>query len=647
MDLELARLVKRAVPLWIVLGSALLVLTLALLLYLGAEFFVALTLAMLLSFILAPVVRFLEKLKLPRGVAVALTVASAFGAIALLFFIIGSQLAALATDLPRYQTTIKEKVEGLSSREGPGGSITRAVEVFTRFASEISPGEGEDAADGSPAATNAAPRPMPVVVQEDHSVLGTLGVVVSPLLHPLATTVLVLVFVLFVLSAREDLRNRMIRLMGTDDIQHTTALIDDAARRLSRLYLMQLALNMAYGVVVAIALWLIGVPSAPLWGILAGITRFIPYVGAFLGAIPPLALAFAIDPGWSMLIMVLLLFLIIEPIVGHVIEPLVFGHSTGLSPVAVVVAAAVWTLLWGPIGLVLSTPLTVCLVVIGRHVAKLEFIEVMLGDSPALSPAQIFYQRMLAGDPSEAVAKARDFLRERSLATYYDEIALEAIRLAHEDVARGRLSPERQEVMRRSTGELVATLEHIVGDPRPKGGQVGSEAAAAVRAVGPDTEAAMRLLSTSDLRPDWRTGRGVLCLAKPNSLDEVVAHMLVQVLNKHGLPAQYVALSTSGKCEASTAERAGDVQMVCLSYMEPLSTLHLRHAVRLTRRYFDHVKVWIGIWRERDRGMARTLGRAARADGVAPTIGIVLAAAMAAATEQEQKEVVGLRVAAE
>ncbi|PZO81315.1 MAG: AI-2E family transporter [Mesorhizobium amorphae] len=647
MDLEINRWAKRALPLWTVLGGVLLLLALATLLKLGAEFFVALTLAMLLSFILAPLVRLLERWRVPRGLSVVMTVVTAFGAIALLFFVIGSQLASLAGDLPRYQTTIREKVQSLSSEGGPASSITQAVEVFTRFASEIVPGSnGEvgtpDAAGGS---APAPQRPVPVVVQEDASLLGTIGLFLSPLLHPLATLVLVLVFVLFVLASREDLRNRMIRLVGTDDIHHTTAVIDDAARRLSRLYLMQLALNTCYGAVIALLLWMIGVPSAILWGILAGVTRFIPYVGAFVGAVPPLALAFAIDPGWSMLIMTLLMFLIIEPIVGHVIEPLVFGHSTGLSPVAVVLAAAVWTLLWGPIGLVLSTPLTVLLVVVGRHVGKLEFIDVMLGDSPALSPAQIFYQRMLAGDPTEAIAQARAFLRERALATYYDEIALEALRLAHEDVARGRLTPERQEVMRRATGVLVAELDRIVSDPRPKGGgQVGSEAAAAVRAVGPDMAATARLLTPSDLHPDWRGKTAIACVAKPDTLDETVAQMLVQVLRKHGLSASLVPLARQGECKAPSD--AG-TRMACLSYMEPLSTLHLRHAVRMARKLLGAQSVVVGIWRERDRGIGRSLGRAARADGVVASTGAVLAIAMEAATAPEVRTEGLVRLAAE
>ena len=260
--------------------------------------------------------------------------------------------------------------------------------------------------------------------QPDPGALESLKALISPLLHPLATTGIIVIFVIFILLQREDLRNRLIRLAGSHDLQRTTAALDDAANRLSRLFLIQLLLNGTFGVIIGTGLWLIGVPSAILWGILAAVLRFVPYIGAAIAAAFPLALAVAVDPTWSMLLWTLALFLIVEPIVGHVIEPMVYGHSTGLSPVAVVASATFWTALWGPIGLVLATPLTVCLVVLGRHVERLEFLDVMFGDRPALSPPEIFYQRMLAGDPTEASDKAEEFLKERSLAPYYDEVAL-------------------------------------------------------------------------------------------------------------------------------------------------------------------------------------------------------------------------------
>jgi hypothetical protein len=301
--------------------------------------------------------------------------------------------------------------------------------------------------------------PVPVVVrQPDPGALESLRALISPLVHPLATTGIIIIFVIFILLQREELRNRLIRLAGSYDLQRTTAALDDAAGRLSRLFLTQLIVNGAFGLVIGVGLWLIGVPSAILWGILAAALRFVPYIGAVIAAAFPLALAVAVDPSWSMLLWTLGLFLIVEPVVGHVIEPMVYGHSTGLSPVAVVAAATFWTALWGPIGLVLATPLTVCLVVLGRHVDRLEFLDVMFGDRPALSPPEIFYQRMLAGDPTEASEKAEEFLKERSLASYYDEVALKGLQLAQVDAARGVLNEERLAKIRDTVSEFVGNL---------------------------------------------------------------------------------------------------------------------------------------------------------------------------------------------
>lgn len=627
MDVETTRQLKRGLPLYTWLACALLVLVLAAILQLGRDIFVPVSLAVLLSFVLAPGVRGLQRLAVPQGVAVPVTVLAAFGAIVCLVGVIGSQLAGLGADLPRYQTTIRGKIEALGSTAGPSGTLGRAIEAFGEIGRDLGHlGAGSSAASNPAEARGRTP--IPVLVQEGGGLIGRLGGVVSPLLHPLATAFLVLILVIFVLAAREDLRNRFVRLLGTDDIQHTTAVIDDAARRLSRLFLMQLAVNTAFGAVIAVGLWVIGTPSPVLWGILAGVLRFVPYVGAVVGALPPLALAVAVDPDWTMLVWTALLFAIVEPLLGHVLEPLLFGHSTGLSPVAVVLSATVWTFLWGPIGLVLATPITVCLVVLGRHVGSFGFIDIMLGDRPALSPPQIFYQRMLAGDPSEAILQAREFLRERSLSTYYDEVALEALRLAHEDVARGRLTPERQGVMLRSTCVLIDRLDGL-RDPRPKGGQVGAEAAAAVMAAGPDRGAATMVLTPAELGPDWRGRVPVVCIARSGTLDEVIARMLTQVLTKHGIASE--VLIAPDRFEPATALPDG-VRMVCLSYVEPLSTLHLRHAVRVARKRFGGAGVIVGIWRERDAAMGRSLGRAARANAVVPTIGAALSVVVAAAT---------------
>jgi predicted PurR-regulated permease PerM len=623
MDFETTRLLKRGLPIYSTLAATLLLLTVATILRFGRDIFVPIALAVLLSFVLAPGVRALQRISVKQSVAVVIIVVLGFGAIGTLAVAVGSQIAGLGADLPRYQSTIRNKITNIGGKVAPGGTFTRAMEALDEIGAELqnlSQTQRMTASDGQKAPEI---KPLPVVIRESGGLLGTLNLVVSPLLHPLATAALVLLLVVFVLTAREDLRNRLVRLLGTDDIQRTTEVIDEAARRLSRLFLAQLALNSIFGAVVATGLWIIGVPSSLLWGIFAGILRFVPYVGGIAGISLPLLLSFAIDPGWSMLLQTAVFFAILSPLLSPVVEPMLLRQRTGLTPIAIVLSASLWTFLWGPIGLVLSTPLTVCLVVIGRHVGKLSFLDIMLGDRPALSPPQLFYQRMLAGDPTEAVLKAKEFLRERALATYYDEIALEGLRLAHQDVARGRLSPERLQIFLRSTRTLIDRLS-LVRDPRPKGGQVGAEAAAAVYAAGPDQKVAVEILTAQQLRPDWLGFSPVVCFARPGTLDELIAKMLTQVLSKHGIGSTTIAIDPKANEKELRSSFPRDARLICLSYIDPLSTLHLRHAVQIARREFRGSRVVLGIWRERDAAMGRQLSDAARADIMVPTIGHAL-----------------------
>src|SRR5215467_13199691 len=264
--------------------------------------------------------------------------------------------------------------------------------------------------------------------------------IVQPLVYPLTTSDLIIVFVIFFLLEREDLRDRLIRLAGSHDLRRTTEAINDGAQRLSQYFLAQTGLNAVFGFIVAIALALIGVPNPVLWGILATLLRFVPYVGAFLAAVFPIALAFAVDPGWSMVLWTVVLFIVLEPLVGQVLEPLLYGHSTGVTPVAVIVSATFWTWLWGPIGLLLSTPLTVCLGVLGRHIESLEFLEIMIGDEPPLTPAQTFYHRALSGSESEAIDQIEEALEDgQDLIACFQDVVVEALVLAEVDRHRGVL----------------------------------------------------------------------------------------------------------------------------------------------------------------------------------------------------------------
>jgi hypothetical protein len=356
-------------------------------------------------------------------------------------------------------------------------------------------------------------KPIPVEVrQPPPTALESITALIAPLLRPLTTTGITAIFVIFILLQREDLRNRFIKLAGSHDLQKTTAALDDAATRLSRLFLMQLALNAAFGVVIGTGLWVIGIPSPVLWGILAAVLRFVPYIGAIISAVFPLTLAAAVDPGWSMLLWTAALFLVVEPLMGHVIEPLLYGHSTGLSPVAVVASAAFWTALWGPVGLVLATPLTICLVVLGRHVERLEFLDAMFGDRPPLSPPEIFYQRVLAGDPAEAVDKAEEFLKEHTLSTYYDEVALPGLKLAQNDVARGALDGLQTERIKAAVIEVVEDLADQ-DDGRPERATTHDPEAAAAVERPDDAIPALPVVKKEDLAPEWQADTPVLCAA--------------------------------------------------------------------------------------------------------------------------------------
>ena len=284
-----------------------------------------------------------------------------------------------------------------------------------------------------------------------------------------------MIFVIFILMQMQDLRNRLVRLAGSQDLQRTTAAIDDAGQRLSRLFLTQLALNAGFGVVIGAGLWVIGVPSAALWGMLAMILRFVPYIGAAISAILPLVLAAAVGPDWTLVLWTAALFLVVEPLLGHVLEPLLYAHGTGLSPVAVIASATFWTWLWGPIGLILATPLTICLVVLGRYVDRLKFLDVMFGDEPALTPAELVYQRMLARDPVEAAEQARNFLKQKPLLAYYDEVLVPGLRLAQADAERGLLDDERTARIRDAVAEIIDDLSTHEDKSEPAAGRRGRD----------------------------------------------------------------------------------------------------------------------------------------------------------------------------
>jgi predicted PurR-regulated permease PerM len=597
-------------------------------LYFGREIFVPIALAILLSFVLAPVVGLLQRARIPRAFAVVSIVVLAFMIIFGLGTLIANQLSQLAGDLPVYQSTMREKIKSVRGATASSGTLERAADMLQELSRELDkPKDNKSVRDSIARLGGSNPTgtitPVPVEVrQPDPGALENLRSLIAPLLSPLATTGIIIIFVIFILIQREDLRNRLIRLAGSHDLQRTTAALDDAATRLSRLFLAQLMINASFGVTIGVGLSFIGVPSAILWGILAAVLRFVPYIGSAISAAFPLALAAAVDPSWSMLVWTLALFLGVGPVVSQVIEPLAYGQSTGLSPVAIVVSATFWTALWGPIGLVLATPLTVCLVVLGRHVERLEFLDVIFGDRPALSPSEMFYQRMLAGDPTEAAGKAEEFLKEKSLSSYFDEVALKGLQLAQIDAKRGTLDQARMTGIRDTITEFVSDLStQDDAIPDVASPTTDAEAAAAVETV-PDAAISSNLpvVQKARLPLNWQGNFPVLCVAGRTPLDEAAAVLFSQLSNAHGLAARVEpadALSTTNIVRLDTS----GVAIICLSYLDASSPAHMRYSVRRLRRKFPTAAIMLGCWAENiDKDALEELRDTAKADTVAGSL---------------------------
>jgi predicted PurR-regulated permease PerM len=549
-------------------------------LYFGREIFVPVALAVLLSFVLAPFVSRLQSLRLPRVAAVMAVVILGFAIIFSLGGLMVTQASRLAAALPGYEQTLRSKIESLRGLTGDGtGTLQRASEVLNDLKTEL-----QNTKAGSPPGNtilqpSSDNRPIPVEVrQPDPGALNTLVAIIAPLISPLTTTGIVLIFVIFILLQRQDLRNRFVRLAGSADIQRTTAALDEAGERLSKLFLTQIAFNAAFGVAIGVGLQIIGVPSAPLWGLIAMILRFVPYIGAFISAIFPLILAAAVGPGWEMLLLTAILFIVLELLAGQVLEPVIFGHSSGLSPVAIIVAASFWTWLWGPVGLVLATPLTICLVVVGRHVDSLQFLDIMLGDQPALTPSQLIYQRLLAGDPVEAADQAREYLKTARLESYYDSILTGGLGLAAADNRLGHLDAERLDRITATVCELVDDLdghEDIEVADAPTSSIVSPLATLEAAETDGDETKIPRV---------WQTSRSILCIPGFSKLDEAAAIVLAQLLRRRGYGA------SAEQSDAMTVSRFFSLDLtgtefVCICYAGRPSNAKLLYAVRrLTKK---------------------------------------------------------------
>jgi predicted PurR-regulated permease PerM len=544
---------------------------------------------------------------IPRTISVLVVVFIGFSIIFSLGGLMVSQASRLAEDLPKYQQTLRDKIESLRGIAGGSGTLDRASKVLTDLKTELQNSESSRPRNAGDPLRQPTDKPITVEVkQPDPGALTTLVAIITPLLSPLTTTGIVIIFVVFMLMQRQDLRNRFVKLAGSQDIQRTTAALDEAGERLSKLFLTQIAFNAAFGLAIGVGLEIIGIPSAPLWGLIATILRFVPYIGAPISAIIPLILAAAVGSGWEMLLFTAALFGILELLAGQVIEPLVYGHSTGLSPVAIVVSASFWTWLWGPVGLVLATPLTICLVVVGRHVDRLQFLDIMLGDQPALTPPQLVYQRMLAGDPIEAAEQARTFLKEASLEDYHDTIMLNGLKLAASDDRLGNLDDERLD-------RVLATVTELTND-------LDAHDDVAIDVKSDRQESSFRTLSTVEkemvvaIPEAWKTPQSILCIPGLGKLDEAAALVLAQILRRRGYGASAEKADALSMSKFFSLDLSG-TSLICICYVERPSSAKINYAVRRLRKKHSTAAIILAFLGETEGTSVEALSGAAVVQG--------------------------------
>lgn len=487
--------------------------------YAGAKVLAPLALAVLLAFVLTPPIQALRRFGLPRAFATVAMVGLLLVAAAIAGAVLTSQVATLSEELPKYQDTLKQKIQDLKSARLASKSMERAGEALTTLQKELAksneaaPANAEPVEQLPPArlpppssvntdrrlgANDKDPSPVPVIIrQPEPSALEQIKSVLSVLIEPLASTGLVVVFLVFILLQREDVRNRIIRLLGTKDLQRSTNVLNETGDRLSRLLLAQSVANAVFGAAIGTGLWAIGVPGAILWGILAALMRFVPFVGSIVSGVFPIILAAAVDPGWTTFGLTAALFVVAEVIMGQIVDPLVQGRATGISPLAVIFATVFWTMMWGPLGLILAVPLTLVLVVFGKHIEQLSVFHILLGDEDPLSPAQAFYQRILAGDSDEAADQAETAFKDQPIATYYDSVVAPGLGHAASDLERGKIDIERALRIDESVSEMLEDLEtNPDGEPdQTETGKSGSAAVFCIRARTAIDTAGARLLA--------------------------------------------------------------------------------------------------------------------------------------------------------
>ncbi len=551
-------------------------------LYFAKAVFLPLAIAVLLTFTLAPIVSRLRRLGLPRLLSVVASVAGGFLVIAVFSTIIAFQVTEVGQNISTYQYNIIEKIRTLKEAGTNNGFLDRLNRFAERVGAEIN--RPEQQSDAEPDQGQPERKPILVEIFSPRNPIETLENIIEPLVGPLTTTGLVIVVVVFMLLEREELRDRFIRLVGYGDLHRTTEALQEAGNRVGQYLLTQLLVNVVYGVPLGIGLWILGIPNALLWGVLAIVLRFVPYIGPIIAAVMPLFLAVAVAPDWSLLLWTIALFVIVELFSNNVIEPWLYGARTGLSPLAIIVSAIFWAWLWGPVGLVLSTPLTVCLVVLGRHVPQFEFLEILFGSEPVLDPKERLYQRLLAGDPNEATDNAVELLTEKFLVEYYGGVAIPALQLAEYDRARGSLNDAQLEQVARSARLLVANLEQIAADEEDSEEEVSVDADA-------EAEGAPSLELPSG------EGRTVLCFGGHGVLDDITAAMLAQTLTVQGAEAAAIGHAHLQPSRLKADELAGATALA-LCFLDAEAALRARYTLRRLKRLQPRARVGLVLFRK-------------------------------------------------
>ena len=540
-------------------------------LYFAREVLIPFAFALTLTFLMTPAVAFLQRLRIGRLVSVVATVLVSIAVAGGIGWIIAGQLVDVANQLPQYRQNIHAKIAAfhlpMTGQLGQAAESVKDVEQelgSPDAAPPTSPPAGKNPKQAKAPPTPAAPMPVQII-QPPTSGWATLRDWGTPVLAPLARAGMVVIFTVFMLLKREDLRNRLLRLAGLGQLNLMTQALDDAAGRVSRYLLMQFLVNAGFGTLFGFGLFLIGVPNPVLWGAVAAILRIVPYVGTLAAATLPIALSLAVFDGWLKPALVFLLVAALELIIGNFVEPWLYGAHVGISSLALLVTSVFWAVLWGQAGLILSTPLTVCVVVLGRYVPQLSFLNILLGDEAVLSPEAQIYQRLLAMDQLEAHTILGQYLKTRPLVELYDSVLIPALSMAEQDRHKGAIDAAREEFLFLSINEMIAEFsEYEPEEP--------SSAAAE--------------------HPDAR----ILCLAAHDRADEVTAAMLAQLLERKGFATLSFPMAGTSPHEWFALIEAGRSDVVCISALPPYAFAPARAMCKQIRERFPKLKVVVCVW---------------------------------------------------